>query len=78
MGSTVYSMKKLFELSCNLCSTILEWVAILETEMAIHSSILAWKIQWTRAAWQATVHGVVRVGHDLATKLPHTVVRCNY
>ena len=24
-----------------------------------------------REAWQATVHGVVRVGHDLAAKLPH-------
>ena len=23
-----------------------------------------------RGAWQATVHGVTRVGHDLATKLP--------
>ena len=23
-----------------------------------------------RGAWQAIVHGVVRVGHDLATKLP--------
>ena len=24
-----------------------------------------------RGAWQATVHGVTRVGHDLAAKLPH-------
>ena len=23
-----------------------------------------------RGAWQATVHGVPRVGHDLVTKLP--------
>ena len=23
-----------------------------------------------RGAWQATVHGVTRVGHNLATKLP--------
>ena len=23
-----------------------------------------------RGAWQATVHGVARAGHDLATKLP--------
>ena len=23
-----------------------------------------------RGAWQATVHGVTRVGHDLATKPP--------
>ena len=25
-----------------------------------------------RAAWQATVHGVTRVRHDLATKPPQT------
>ena len=25
-----------------------------------------------RGAWQATVHGVARVGHDLATKPQHT------
>ena len=31
----------------------------------------AWRIPWTeRGAWQATVHGVARVGHDLATKPP--------
>ena len=24
-----------------------------------------------RGVWQATVHGVERVGHDLATELPH-------
>ena len=23
-----------------------------------------------RGAWQATVHGVAKVGHDLVTKLP--------
>ena len=39
----------------------------LEKEMAIHSSILAWKIPG-RGAWRATVHGIARVGHDLATK----------
>ena len=33
----------------------------LEEEMAIHSSILAWRIPWTeRGAWQATVHGVMK------------------
>ena len=36
----------------------------LEKEMATDSSILAWKILW------ATVHGVVRVRCDLATKSP--------
>ena len=35
----------------------------LEKGMATHSSIFA-----SRGAWQATVHGVTRVGHNLATK----------
>ena len=30
----------------------------LEKGMATHPSILAWRIPWTRGAWQATVHGV--------------------
>ena len=42
--------------------------------MATHSSILAWKIHGQRSlvgysSW-GTVHGVARVGHDLATKPP--------
>ena len=41
----------------------------LEKEMATHSSILAWKILWTEEPG-STVHGVARVGHNLATKLP--------
>ena len=40
----------------------------LEKEMATHSSILAWRILWTEQPGQATVHGIVRVGHDLETK----------
>ena len=28
----------------------------LEKGMAIHSSILAWRILWIRGVWQATVH----------------------
>ena len=42
----------------------------LEKEMVTHSSVLAWKIPWTRGDWRDTVHEVVRVGHDLVTK-PH-------
>ena len=38
--------------------------------MATHSSILAWEIPVDRGALQATVHGVARVGHNLATKPP--------
>ena len=32
----------------------------LEKEVATHSSILAWEIQWARGAWQATIHGVTK------------------
>ena len=46
----------------------LGWEDLLEKEMATHSSISAWKNPMDRGAWQATVHGVARVGHNLATK----------
>ena len=46
------------------------WEDPLEKEMATHSSVLAWRIPTDRGAWQATVHGVARVRHDLATKPP--------
>ena len=42
----------------------------LEKEMATHSSVLAWENPTDRGAWWATVHGVIRVGHDLETELP--------
>ena len=42
----------------------------LEEEMATHSSTLAWEIPWTEIPRWATVHGVSRVGPDLATKPP--------
>ena len=48
----------------------LGWEDPLEEEMATHSSILAWRTLMDRGAWRATVHGVVRVRHDLATKPP--------
>ena len=32
----------------------------LKQEMAIHSSILAWRIPMDRGAWWATVHGVAK------------------
>ena len=28
--------------------------------MAIHSSILAWRIPWTEEPWQAAAHGVAK------------------
>ena len=40
----------------------------LEKEVATHSSIPAWKNPMDRGAWQATVHEISTVRHDLATK----------
>ena len=42
----------------------LGWKDPLEEGMATHSSILAWRIPTDREAWQATVHGSQRVGHN--------------
>ena len=52
----------------------LGWEDPLEEGMATHSSILAWRIPMDRGAWQATVHGFTRVGHDLVTKPPPSVM----
>ena len=38
----------------------LGWESPLEKEMAIHSSIPAWRIPMDRGAWWATVHGVAK------------------
>ena len=46
----------------------LPWEDPLEEDMATHSSILSWRIPKDRGARQATVHGVARVGHNLAIK----------
>ena len=35
-----------------------------ETEMATHSSILAWKIPWTEKPGRLQSMGLQRVGHD--------------
>ena len=40
----------------------LGWEDPLEEDMATRSSILAWRIPMDRGVWQATVHGVARVG----------------
>ena len=42
--------------------------------MTTHSSILVWRIPTDRGAWQATVLGVTRLRHDLATK-PQTPIQ---
>ena len=51
----------------------LGWEDPLEKETATHSSILTWSIRMDRGAGRATVHGVIRVRHDLATKSPPDV-----
>ena len=38
----------------------LGWEDPLEEGMAVHSSILAWRIAMDRGAWQAIVHGVAK------------------
>ena len=38
----------------------LGWEDLLEEGMAIHSSILAWRIPMEIGAWQDTVHGVTK------------------
>ena len=40
------------------------WEDPLEEGMATYSNILAWRIPMDRGTWQATVHGLQRVGHD--------------
>ena len=45
------------------------WEDPLEKEIAAHFSILAWEIPWTEEPG-GLLHGLHRVGYDLATKLP--------
>ena len=45
----------------------------LEKEMAIHSSILAWKIPWTEGPGWLQYPWGHRVRHDLATKQQHSL-----
>ena len=53
---------------------LLGWEDSPEKEMATCSSILTWRIPMDRGAWQATVHGITRVRHNLVTKpLPSTL-----
>ena len=45
----------------------LGWEDLLEKEMAIHSSTIAWKIPWTEEPGRLQSMGSQRVGHDWAT-----------
>ena len=42
----------------------LGWADLLEKEMAIHSSIIAWKIPWTEELGRLQSMGSQRVGHN--------------
>ena len=42
----------------------LVWEDPLEKEMATHSSILAWRIQWTEEPGMAGFYGIASVRHD--------------
>ena len=46
----------------------LGWQDSLEKEIAIHSSILAWKIPWTEESGGLLSMGLQRVQHDLVTE----------
>ena len=46
----------------------LDWEDLLEKEMAIHSSNLAWKIPWTEEPGGLQSVGLQRAGHDLASE----------
>ena len=44
----------------------------LETEIATHSSILAWEIPWTEEPGRLQSMGSQKVRHELATKYTRT------
>ena len=55
------------------------WVRSLSHEDSLEKGMTGYPLQYSclenpmdRGAWQATVHGVARVGHDLATKTTKT------
>ena len=45
----------------------LGWEDPLEEDMATHSSILAWRIQWTEEPGRATVHVVAKSWTQLSS-----------
>ena len=54
----------------------LSWEDLLEKEMAIHSSTLAWKIPWMEERGRLQSMGSQRVGHDWATSI--SVIKCRW
>ena len=64
MASLVAQMIKHLPAMWETRVQFLGWEDALEKEMAAHSSILAWKIQWTVEPGRLPSMGSQRVGHD--------------
>ena len=47
----------------------------LEGGMATHSSLLAWRIPWTKVPGGLQSKGSQRIGHDLATDISRSLLR---
>ena len=67
MGSPVALMVKNLPVMQENRVRSLGWEDFLEKEIATHSSILAWRIPWTREFGGLQSMGLQRVGHDWAT-----------
>ena len=68
VAQTVKNLPVLWE----TCVPSLDWEDPVEKDMAIHSSILAWRIPMDRGAWQAAVHGVAK---SSSRNLPNSGVK---
>ena len=64
LGSLVAQMVKHLPTMWKTRVRSLGWEDPLEKEMAIHSSILAWKIPWTEEPGRLQFMGLQTVGHD--------------
>ena len=53
----------------------LGWEDPLEQDMATHSSILAWRIRWTKESGRSPAKGLQRVRHDCVTEHRDTLDR---
>ena len=47
-----------------MCMYVYMYMYVLEKEMATHSSVLAWRIQWTEKPGRLQSMGSHRVGHN--------------
>ena len=56
----------------------LGWEDPLENGTATHSSILAWRIPWTKEAGGLQSMGLQRVGHNRALSAKHTTANVSF